>query len=213
MIGIMRCLFCQLYSTCVCCGLSVKSRWFMFHDVLFADEWVKIKLGSCIACFVNFILMVFAVAYLLNLCGSSFKMFSLSLSLYFGLHVLLSLSLAACSSVNEVCQETSDVAFNSVPAMHINEQLVLQESKSIQQNQQMLPSDYNGKVLSEQFQAQNACEASMGLNLNMDYPLPQQIEYYAQRKYFASHWSTEAVTAALEVSIVLFFFFFPDSKR
>lgn len=130
---------------------------------------------------------------------------SLSLSLYFGLHFLHSLSLAACSSVNEVCQETSDVAFNSLPAMHINEQLVLLESKSIQQNKKMLPSDYNGKELSEQFHEQNACEASLGLNLNTDHPLPQQIECYAQRKYFASHWSTEAVTAALDVSILLFF--------
>ncbi|GFS29599.1 ribonuclease II/R family protein [Actinidia rufa] len=121
---------------------------------------------------------------------------------------------AACGSVNELRAVPSeivessgtfneqhlpracDVAFISLPTMHINEQAAPLEGRSMQ-NQQLNSSDYGGTMISKPCPETTACKESIGSYASKDCLLSHQICH--QRKYFASHWSIESVNEALEV--------------
>lgn len=130
-------------------------------------------------------------------------------------------NISACSSVNEMSPEpespdclvtgstsncvklneqqlgkASYVAFNSLPIMHINGQVGLQEGVS-GQNQQPFPSDYGGTMFSKSCPEPITGEISVRSHVKKDYFLPDKNEYHAQRKYFFPHWTTEAVNGAL----------------
>ena len=127
---------------------------------------------------------------------------------------------AACGSVNELHAEpseimensgtlnerhlprASDVAFISLPTMHINEQAAPPEGRSMQ-NQQLNYSDYCGTMISKSCPEMTACNESIGSYASKDCLLSHQICH--QRKYFASHWSIESVNEALEVSLPVCF--------
>ncbi|XP_028085092.1 DIS3-like exonuclease 2 isoform X1 [Camellia sinensis] len=109
----------------------------------------------------------------------------------------------ACGSVNELRAEPSEiagsgspsnmerlpkasnVAFNSLPTMDINEQEAPQEGNM--QNQQVFSADFGGRKFSKSCPETLVCEESMWSYANKDL-----------RKYFAPHWSVEAVNEALE---------------
>ncbi|XP_057486707.1 DIS3-like exonuclease 2 isoform X1 [Actinidia eriantha] len=120
---------------------------------------------------------------------------------------------AACGSLNELRAEpseivessvtfneqhlprTCDVAFISLPTMHINEKAAPPEGRSMQ-NQQLNSSDYGGTMISKSCPETTACKESIGSYASKDCLLSHQICH--QRKYFASHWSIESVNEALE---------------
>ncbi|CAL5427632.1 unnamed protein product [Camellia sinensis] len=88
-----------------------------------------------------------------------------------------------------------DVAFNSLPTIHINEQIAPQEVRSMQ-NQLLFSSDSGGRMLLKSYPKTIACEESMGLYASKDFLMSQQTCH--QRKYFSPHWSVESVNEALE---------------
>ncbi|XP_028111426.1 inactive exonuclease DIS3L2-like [Camellia sinensis] len=118
-----------------------------------------------------------------------------------------------CCSLNELPAEPSEimgssgtpneqqlpgacnVAFNSLPTIHINEQIAPQEVRSMQ-NQLLFSSDSGGRMLLKSYPKTIACEESMGLYASKDFLMSQQTCH--QRKYFAPHWSVESVNEALE---------------
>ena len=127
---------------------------------------------------------------------------------------------AACGSVNELRAEPSeivessgtfneehlpracDVAFISLPTMHINEQAAPPEGRSMQ-NQQLNSSDYGGTMISKSYPETTACKESIGSYASKDCLLSHEICH--QKKYFASYWSIESVNEALEVSLQVCF--------
>ncbi|KAI8014453.1 DIS3-like exonuclease 2 [Camellia lanceoleosa] len=88
-----------------------------------------------------------------------------------------------------------NVALNSLPTIHINEQIAPQEVRSMQ-NQLLFSSDSGGRMLLKSYPKTIACEESMGLYASKDFLMSQQTCH--QRKYFAPHWSVESVNEALE---------------
>ncbi|CAL5344643.1 unnamed protein product [Camellia sinensis] len=122
-------------------------------------------------------------------------------------------SMPDCCSLNELPAEPSEimgssgtpneqqlpgacnVAFNSLPTIHINEQIAPQEVRSMQ-NQLLFSSDSGGRMLLKSYPKTIACEESMGLYASKDFLMSQQTCH--QRKYFAPHWSVESVNEALE---------------
>ncbi|GMP79331.1 hypothetical protein CsSME_00034919 [Camellia sinensis var. sinensis] len=118
-----------------------------------------------------------------------------------------------CCSLNELPAEPSEimggsgtpneqrlpgacnVAFNSLPTVHINEQTALQEVRSMQ-NQLLFSSDSGGRMLLKSYPKTIACKESMGLYASKDFLMSHQTCH--QRKYFAPHWSVESVSEALE---------------
>ncbi|KAA8538508.1 hypothetical protein F0562_028121 [Nyssa sinensis] len=126
---------------------------------------------------------------------------------------------AACTSVNGIRREApefagsgstsnyvisnecqlpgaSNVAFYSLPTMHINEQAGLQEGGTMQ-NQLIFQSDSAEKTFSKSCPELIAREESVRSYANMDFFLSHRI-HHAQRKCFVPHWSMEAVNRALE---------------
>lgn len=90
----------------------------------------------------------------------------------------------------------SNVAFYSMPSMHITEQEDSMEVKSIP-NQYVF--DYGKKVFSQSC-LPIASGGSTGTFTNKDlFPFPH-VEGY-QKKYFDSYWSMEAVDEAIKVSL------------
>ncbi|CAN6583898.1 unnamed protein product [Malus baccata var. baccata] len=90
--------------------------------------------------------------------------------------------------------KASNLAFNSLPTMHINEQ-VNHEDVQILVNQHSLPCDPAGRFISNSCPEPVACGGSPGMF--KDFP-PHHTESCARRKCFTSHWSMEAVNDALE---------------
>lgn len=103
--------------------------------------------------------------------------------------------------------KASNIGFNSMPTMHINEQVKPTEVGNMQ-NQHLFPSRFVESVFSKSCPVPISSQDPVALNkehlpfhstvLNKDYLPSQQTEGYAQRKYFAQHWSVEAVNEALE---------------
>lgn len=85
--------------------------------------------------------------------------------------------------------------------MHIGQQVMPQQGL---QTQQIFQSDSHGRMFSSSCPEPIACDESMaGSDVRSDFHLSRQIECHAQRKYFASYWSPEAVNGALEVSLIM----------
>ncbi|PRQ26500.1 putative exoribonuclease II [Rosa chinensis] len=89
--------------------------------------------------------------------------------------------------------KASNLAFSSLPTMHIVESLDVQSPE----NQRLLPSDFGGKMSAKSCPEPAACGASPGILTNKGSP-PQHFEGFSQRKYFPPHWSMEDVNDALE---------------
>lgn len=118
-------------------------------------------------------------------------------------------SVSACSSVDELPSDSSEVvggsgtsneqqlsrasniAFNSLPTMRVNEQAATQEGISMQ-NQHFFPSDFGDRMYSKSCPVTVTCEESIGSIGTKDSLLPRQ------RNFFAPHWSSESVNEALE---------------
>lgn len=118
-------------------------------------------------------------------------------------------SVSVCSSVDELHAEPSEdvegsgtsneqqlprasnIAFNSLPTMHMNEQVATQEDISLQ-NQHFFSSDHGGRMYSKSCPVTVTCEESTGSIGSNDFLLPHQ------RNFFASHWPSESVDEALE---------------
>lgn len=98
---------------------------------------------------------------------------------------------------NHGLHKASDVAFTSLPTMHLNEQALRAEVGSMN-NQHIFPSDPSGGMCSKSCPVPIDCEQSIQSFTNKNVLSPYQDEGCAQRKYFTPHWSTEAVNEALE---------------
>ena len=111
------------------------------------------------------------------------------------------------SNENQV-PRASDVAFSSLPVMHVTDQKSEREKGSLQNQHSLEADDENGSVIS------NCCpEAIVGCQVLKDSDVDVDVDPMpshrgngrAQRKYFASHWPEEAVTKALEVCLAMIF--------
>ncbi|CBI19050.3 unnamed protein product, partial [Vitis vinifera] len=98
---------------------------------------------------------------------------------------------------NHGLHKASDVAFTSLPTMHLNEQALHAEVGSMN-NQHIFPSDPSGGMCSKSCPVPIDCEQSIQSFTNKNVLSPYQDEGCAQRKYFTPHWSTEVVNEALE---------------
>ncbi|KAK6938442.1 Ribonuclease II/R [Dillenia turbinata] len=136
-----------------------------------------------------------------------------------------SVSGAVCSSVNELHAETSEssilgsppncvtssvtfsspggvgkasnVAFGSMPPMHISEQPSMNESIWAL-NQGMPPSDHSRKMFSKSCPEPVSCEEPIGSYRKRGIFPPHQVEGYSQKPCFEPHWPVDAVNEALE---------------
>ncbi|XP_050127219.1 DIS3-like exonuclease 2 isoform X2 [Malus sylvestris] len=90
--------------------------------------------------------------------------------------------------------KASNFAFNSLPTMHINEQ-VNHEDVQILVYQHSLQCDPSERVIANSCPKPLACRGSPAMF--KDFP-PHNIESHARRKCFTSHWPIEAVNDALE---------------
>ncbi|XP_057974717.1 DIS3-like exonuclease 2 isoform X2 [Malania oleifera] len=94
--------------------------------------------------------------------------------------------------------KASKVAFNSMPIMHLNERVYLGEDRVVQ-NQLLILSDLGQRMYPKSCPVEIACEEAIGFSMGDDFPPPHQNGGDdAQRKFFARHWSIEAVSEALE---------------
>ncbi|KAF4348208.1 hypothetical protein G4B88_017168 [Cannabis sativa] len=90
----------------------------------------------------------------------------------------------------------SNVAFNSMPPMHINGKTNLKDTQS-EQNQMSQPSDPCEKSFSKSCSKPVICEGSSDSFMNKGFPSPHLMEGCAQ-KVFSPHYSLEAINDALE---------------
>jgi DIS3-like exonuclease 2 len=110
-------------------------------------------------------------------------------------------SVPVCRTVSEVSVETPDVAFISLPSMHVNERMLQQEFEN-SQNHQMILAENGGKVLLDELQKSNVCDASLISNSKRDNPLLHRSPCNLKKKHFATHWTTDSVTEALEKGVI-----------
>lgn len=134
-------------------------------------------------------------------------------------HVLELFSSPASAPVNGICLESpcplspgtldehnllkaSDVAFTSLPTMHLDEQ----QEGGILQNNQMLPSDYDGRMLPRSCPEPIACKKStLYTNVRYDSRSSPLSQCKAQRRIYCTYWSNEAVTRGLEVCLSILY--------
>ncbi|KHN33875.1 DIS3-like exonuclease 2 [Glycine soja] len=95
-----------------------------------------------------------------------------------------------CSSNEQGLSKASNVAFISIPPMHINEQVEPGDLR-------ILPM-CGGGIDSNSFSEPTGCRGSSGINKNKDSVPCGQIGLCGQEKYFSPHWSVEAVEKELE---------------
>lgn len=93
--------------------------------------------------------------------------------------------------------KSSNVAFISLPTMHMNDQVEFAEVKSMQ-NSHRLPSEYDGGLLLKTYPWRNSYEEPVESYSNRTFHPSHQSEGTAQRKHFAPHWSSEVINEALE---------------
>ncbi|KAF8411801.1 hypothetical protein HHK36_004360 [Tetracentron sinense] len=92
----------------------------------------------------------------------------------------------------------SNVAFNSLPTMHVTGVAASVEVGSMQ-GQHVFPSDLDEKLFSKSCPEKICREVASGSFLNKEFLHSHQSEGCdMQRKYFAPHWSVEAVNEALK---------------
>ena len=111
-------------------------------------------------------------------------------------------NLETCPSGEQELTKASNVAFNSMPPMHIDEHA---NSEDIQNLRDRNPhsSDPDGRMFSKSCPESIAYGGSSDSFINGDFPHPHWMEGYAPKKYFAPHWPLQAVNDALEVSMNL----------
>lgn len=97
-----------------------------------------------------------------------------------------------------------EVAFSSLPAMHISEETSSGDVRTMQ-NQDVVPSDPGGKSCSKSCPEPTSCEWSNGSFADKVSLPRREMEAYPQRKYFAPYWSIESVTKALQVYFAVLF--------
>lgn len=107
--------------------------------------------------------------------------------------------LEAHSQNENITTKASNVAFKSLPTMHINDKANL-EDVQILQNQNLQPSKPGGRILSKFCPDSIVCKESSESFMNNVFPT-KQMESCAQKKYFAPHWSLNDVNDAIEVSL------------
>ena len=107
--------------------------------------------------------------------------------------------LVACRPDDHGCTNVSNVGFNSLPPMHINEQINSEDMRSTQ-NQNPRQSDPGGKMYSQLCTESTTYVGSPELFMKKVFP-SNQMEGYAEKKLFAPHWSLETVNDAIEVSL------------
>lgn len=95
-----------------------------------------------------------------------------------------------CSPNEQELSKASNVAFISMPPMHIDKQA---EPGDLQ----IVPM-HGGGVDSKSFSEPAGCRGSSGTNKNKDSVPCDQIGLCGQKNYFSPHWSVEAVEKALE---------------
>lgn len=118
-------------------------------------------------------------------------------------HVTTSLrqhKLETCPPDEHGFANASNVAFSSLPPMHINGRANLEDMQN-SQNQISHPSDPDGKMFSKSCSESITYEGSSDSFMNQGFPSPFRMEGHAQKKYFSPHWSLEAINDALEVSL------------
>ncbi|XP_061341904.1 DIS3-like exonuclease 2 [Gastrolobium bilobum] len=98
--------------------------------------------------------------------------------------------LNVCSPNEQGLSKASNVAFISMPPMHIDEQV---EPVDLQ-NMQI----HGGGIGSRTFSEPIGCRGSSGTNKSKDSVPCSQIGHCPQRNYFSPHWSVEAIEKALE---------------
>jgi len=91
-----------------------------------------------------------------------------------------------------------NVAFTSMPPMHVNEQV---ESCDLR----IVPI-YGGGVNSKSFSEPAGCRGSAGISKNKDSVPCGPIRICGQKSYFSPHLSLEVVEKALEVSNMVLFY-------
>lgn len=102
------------------------------------------------------------------------------------------------SSNEQGLSNASNVAFTSMPPMHINEQV---ESVDLR----IVPV-YGGGIDSKSFSEPAGCRGSSGINKNKDTVPCGPIRICGQKCIFSPHLSLEAVEKALEVGNVVLFY-------
>nr|KYP44583.1 DIS3-like exonuclease 2 [Cajanus cajan] len=95
-----------------------------------------------------------------------------------------------CSPNEQGFSKASNVAFISMPPMHINEQVEHGDLRFVPM--------HGGGVESKSFSEPTGCRGSSGTNKNKDSVPCGQIGFCAQKNYFSPHWSVEAVEKASE---------------
>lgn len=91
----------------------------------------------------------------------------------------------------------SDVAFSSLPIVHLNEQTVKGYQGLL--GQEVISKCVTGRVFSGSCPQPSFCNDANG-----ELMLSTLDNAFAQRKYFTKHWLTEDVDAALEVGFTKF---------
>jgi len=102
-----------------------------------------------------------------------------------------------CSPNEQGLSKSSNVAFNSMPPMHINEQVEPGDLRIVPM--------YDGGIDSKSFSEPTGCRGSSVINKNKDSVPCGQIGLSGQKNYFSPHWSVEAVEKELEVSNMVFY--------
>ncbi|TKY56187.1 DIS3 exonuclease 2 [Spatholobus suberectus] len=95
-----------------------------------------------------------------------------------------------CSPNEQGLSNASNVAFISMPPMHINEQVEPGDLRIVPM--------YGGGIDSKSFSEPAGWRGSSGTNKNKDSVPCGQIGLSGQKNYFSPHWSLEAVEKALE---------------
>lgn len=98
------------------------------------------------------------------------------------------------TSSKQLPTKASDIAFNSLPTMHLNGKAVPPEGR-ITQNRQLFSSDSDGRTITKSCPETIACEDALRSYPSNRLTLQQNSP---QRELFAPHWPVEVVKEALE---------------
>lgn len=95
---------------------------------------------------------------------------------------------------------TLNVAYRPIPPMHVNGQRNSEDNRSLQ-NHTNGRSDPGGKPVWKPCSEAMTTQVPPSSHMNKDSPCHHRVEGHAQIRHFTSHWSIDAVNAALEVSL------------
>ncbi|XP_010063360.2 DIS3-like exonuclease 2 isoform X1 [Eucalyptus grandis] len=106
------------------------------------------------------------------------------------------LGLGTYPSVEQESAKASPVSFNSMPAMHINDEADQEQVRGVA-NFHSLASNTGGRTSSKSFPDPDSCRGSFETSSSKD-SSPYQTLSCDQSKISSSHWSVEVVNEALE---------------